>query len=468
VSPAPEAIAVLPFLNLSPDPDQEYFSDGLTEEIISRLAAIESLRVAARTSSFAFKGLGMDVRRIGAELGVGSILEGSVRRDGDRLRVTAQLIQVGDGFHLWSGNYERELDAVFDIQREIADSIATTLEAELEASPAIPGSAPTTDDLIAYELYLRGRHQWVEFRESSVREAISTFERAIERVPEYAAAWAGLADAYTTLWDHGYDLEHSTYERAEAAARRAVALDDRLADAHAALAYAFNASGQRSEARRAAAQALALRPGWSRAHVEMGQALVGEGSLAEGLEQMQRAAELDPLAAGILRQLGRYLLYSDEMDAALSPLWRSYDLNPHDVLTPIWLWETYRRMGDTDGALEASLLMLPGPARRPVRALTRVVGQQRMLRWVVESALWWEPGSCGRNAYGAAFWLAALDEADRMFACLEEAQRQRFGILTIARIDPIFEPYRADPRFRALTAEGSRGTEHDPVSPTDR
>jgi TolB-like protein/DNA-binding winged helix-turn-helix (wHTH) protein len=225
------SIAVLPFVDMSPGGDQEYFADGMSEELINRLSRIEDLRVVARTSAFAFKGKNVDIREIGEQLDVGAVVEGSVRKEGDELRITAQLVQVADGYHLWSETYDRQLDDVFAIQEEVSRAIAGALEARLDTTQA---SKPPTTDLRAYELYLMGRFFWNQRSEEGLHKAVQYFEEALELDPEYALAYSGLADSYVLLATYPGHLAERL-AKARHAAVRAVATDDSLAETHASL-----------------------------------------------------------------------------------------------------------------------------------------------------------------------------------------------------------------------------------------
>jgi TolB-like protein len=219
---------VLPFADMSPGGDQEYFADGMAEELINTLSKIEDLRVVARTSAFAFKGKDVGIREIGDRLNVGAVVEGSVRRAGDRLRITAQLVQVADGFHLWSETYDRRLEDVFAIQDEIAVAVAQALKARLVDTPSFN---PPTQDLRAYELYLTGRHFWNLRTEAGMRRAIEYYEEALALDPRYAPALSGLADAYAQLWNYQFDERPEIVSRARKAATEALRLDPSLGEA---------------------------------------------------------------------------------------------------------------------------------------------------------------------------------------------------------------------------------------------
>ncbi|UCC83920.1 MAG: hypothetical protein JSW46_03010, partial [Gemmatimonadota bacterium] len=264
------SIAVLPFANMSDDPGNEYFSDGMTEEIINALAQLEGLRVAARTSSFAFKGKSPDVREVGAKLNVATALEGSVRKAGNRLRITAQLVSVADGYHLWSERYDREMEDVFAIQDDIARAIAEKLQVTLVAGVAEPLVRRPTENVEAYDLYLRGRffaHQGGE----GPRKGLEYFQRALAGDPEYALAHAGIAEAYSQLGNTGILRPKEAMPRAREAAIRALELDETLAEAHLSLGWiGWTYDFEWSNAEKYFLRALELNPDLPEAHFKYG------------------------------------------------------------------------------------------------------------------------------------------------------------------------------------------------------
>ncbi len=327
--PSLNSIAVLPFVDLSPQRDQEYFCDGMTEEIIDALTRAGAFRVVARTSSFAFKGKQQDIREIGRKLDVGAVLEGSVRKDGDRLRVTAQLISVADGYHLWSETYERELKDVFTVQDEISRAIVDTLRQKL---PQRVGGAPKaqTEDIATYELYLKGRFYWNRWRTEGAEKAIGYLNQAIARDPNYAPAWAGLADSYCWLAFFGNVAPTEAMPKARAAAEKAIALDDSLADAHVSLGYIralyeWDWSGAKREFQRA----VEVNPNSPDAHFGYGLVyLAPMGHTDEALAELRRAVQLDPLSLVNNTYLGLVLEFNGQMDAAIEQFQRVLDMDP--------------------------------------------------------------------------------------------------------------------------------------------
>lgn len=293
------SVAVLPFINMSADADNEFFADGITEEIINVLTQIEGLRVAARTSSFFFKGKHADMRQIGEQLNVRTVLEGSVRKVGDRLRITAQLVSVADGYHLWSERYDRELKDVFAIQDEIASSIADRLKLTLEGDRAQHLVNAGTNNLDAYQFYLKGRALLYR-RGGVIPRAAECFDQAVKLDHSYALAWAGLADAYTTLGYYGLTHPEACMPKAMEAARRAVALGPSLAEAHTALAMSsLMGAWDKAEAEREFLCALQLSPSYvqARGWYALFYLQFSEGRLAEGASQAKLALDSDPLSS---------------------------------------------------------------------------------------------------------------------------------------------------------------------------
>jgi TolB-like protein/DNA-binding winged helix-turn-helix (wHTH) protein len=294
-----DSVVVLPFVNMSADPENEYFADGITEEIINALAQIRDLHVVARSSAFSFKGKHVDPRVAGEQLDVRTILEGSVRRAGDQLRITAQLVNAADGFHLWSERYDRELKDVFAIQDEIARSIALRLQISFAGDEAGPLVRAGTRSPEAYEAYVKGRVLLYK-RGAAIPRALEACRRAVTLDPEYAQAWAGLADAHSALGYYGFVRPEVTMPKAIEAARRAVALDASLAEAHTALAMAcLMGTCDKTESGREFLHALELSPRYAqaRAWYALFYLQAQEGRLDEGVAQARMAEQSDPLSA---------------------------------------------------------------------------------------------------------------------------------------------------------------------------
>ncbi len=323
------SIAVLPFVNMSGDAENEYFSDGLSEELINALVMVDGLKVAARTSAFAFRGQERDVREIGTELGVEHVLEGSVRKAGNRVRITAQLIHAEDGFHLWSETYDRQLDDIFAVQEEIAAAISEQLELTLTPEDRSNLARRRTDDLEAYDLYLLGRHNWATRLDEGLLNAQRYFEAAIERDSSFAPAWAGLAAVYDALpWYTDFPA-HEGARKGKEAARNAIALDPSLAEAHAALGvilYEFDWDWDGAAA--AFVDMHAADPDYAQGLNWECQFQTAIGEIDQALALCRRAVELDPLFMHNHYILGYTLASAGQMDEALVSLERAIELQP--------------------------------------------------------------------------------------------------------------------------------------------
>jgi len=292
------SIAVLPFANLSEDPSNDYFSDGMSEELLNLLARAPDLRVASRTSSFAFKDKNLDVREVARQLGVETVLEGSVRRDGDRVRITAQLIDAETGYHLWSNTYDRELKDIFavqdDISEEIVKALKITLGAPGEETPMVARAAPPTQDVEAYQLYLQARHQWKRRGDKSVRRSIELLQQALERDPDFARAYSGLAAAYVVLPGYAGEEPGPYLVQATEAAQQALSRDPNLAEAHAVLAEIAVSEHHWTDAEAGFFFATSLDPNDPTAHQWYSLLLRQTGRLDKALEEAKLALDLDP------------------------------------------------------------------------------------------------------------------------------------------------------------------------------
>ncbi len=315
-----QSVAVMPFTNLSGDPSKDYFSDGMSEELLNLLARVPGLQVAARTSSFAYKGRDIDVRQIGKELGVETVLEGSVRQAGDQVRITAQLIDTSSGFHLWSETFDRKLADIFQVQDEIAKAIVDRLRIELapaDQQAALRQQVPT-QNVEAYQLYLQGRAVWKLRGEDNLKHAIEFFQQAVARDPAFARAHAALASAYVVM--PGYteeDDQQEFFELAETAARQALAIDPNIGEAHAVLAQINAERGDLLDAESGFFFAISLEPNEPTPHQWYSILLMNTGRLDAALAQAKKAQELDPTSPILAANLANAYLMKGDDDAAL-------------------------------------------------------------------------------------------------------------------------------------------------------
>ena len=442
------SVAVLPFRNLSPDRENEYFSDGMTEELINALAQVPGLRVAARTSSFAFKEKQEDVRAIGERLGVRSVLEGSVRRSGDRLRVAAQLVDASAGYHVWSETYDRSASDVFAVQEEIARSIVEKLKSKLGLATGEAIVRRGTDDPEAYNLCLKGRYFWNRRTLESSRRAIAYFEQAIARDPSYASAYAGLSDSYV-------GRAKDEMAKAKEAAEKAVALDDHLAEGHAALARAlfyhdWNWAGAEREFRRA----LELNPFYPETHHIYSHFLLPAGRIQESMTASRRALDLDPLSVAMVAHVGWHLVYSGSSEESMPYSRAAIDMDGSFFAARIHLGMALEALGRLDEAIEqfrrageiSSASSEPAGSLGHALALAGRADEARAVLDEMEA----RPASRAPSPFDVAIVWAGLGERDRVFEWLGRAADERLPSIVEMRIDPRFRPFADDPRFIAL------------------
>ena len=456
-APDSSSIAVLPFVNLSSDKENEYFSDGLTDDLIDALAKVPGLRVVARGSAFQFKGKNPDIRAVGRQLNVAAVLEGSVQRSGDRLRITAQLSSVASGYHVWSETYDRRLADVFAVQDEISRAIVGALELRVAGNPGGRLVQSPTQDPEAYNLYLQGRFHLNKWRPEGARKGIEYFGQAIAKDPGYAPAYTGMADCYTWLGVFGWTAARQAMPEARQAANRALQLDETLAAAHVSLGYVkalydWDWRGAGREFKRA----LELSPGDADAHFAYSVTyLTPLGRLDEALAEIQRALALDPLSP--YKITGAGMIYSDrrEYDRAVEQFRKAIELEPsfYHAYDEILGVETVRRRpAAVDAVMQAMRTAFPNVDDTSVRARRAAQqGDQAGARAMVES--WIQ--KCvrtdrpGKSCYAAQIY-ASIGEKDLAFTWLEKAYEERNPLLAYAKVMPYYDNLRGDPRFEGL------------------
>jgi TolB-like protein/DNA-binding winged helix-turn-helix (wHTH) protein/Tfp pilus assembly protein PilF len=442
-------LAVLPFENLSGDPEQEYFSNGLTEEMITQLGRLDPgrLGVIARTSAMQYKGAHKDARQIGSELGVDYLLEGSVRRDGNRVRISAQLIGVRDQSHQWAENYDRELRDILALQSDVASAIAQRIRLQLTPAEHARLENPRAMNPDAYENYLKGRFFWNKRTVEGFQRAIECFQRAVTLDPGYVQAYAGLADAYALLgsWANTIMPRRDAMTAARGAAQKALALDDSLADAYASLGfvkmhYDWDFAGAEKEFQRA----IALNPGYATAHHWYAYDLVALARLDDALAEIRRAQQADPLSVIISRDVGEILFFAGRNDEAIAQFRKTLEMDPNFELAHWSLALAYyrtaqskefleelRRAGPNPGCAQGMLYAAQGKRREAYRMLKRFSK---------------EFGHAQESACAYAF----LGDKDRAFAYLEKAFEERNGGFIVMRFAAECDPLRSDPRFEQL------------------
>jgi serine/threonine-protein kinase len=457
--PAPvgktRSIAVLPFVNASADSENEYLCDGVTDELINALTKVEGLRIASRTSVFALKGKPQDIRAIGALLGVSAVLEGTVRKSGDRLRITVQLAAADDGRTLWSERYDRLLDDVFAVHDEISRTIVSTLRTTFLADIADPTPQRYTDNVQAYSLYLKGRFCWNKRSQEGVREAIAYFEQAIDHDPGYTLAYSGLSDSYALQVDYRGVPVREGYELARRYALKALALDDNLPEAHTSLAwvqFAYDWDWEGSE--RSYRRALELNPAYATGHHWYSFVLLASGQAEQALVEAHTALELDPSSLSIRRGLGWVYYYTRRYESAVYHLRRAIAMNPTSE-------DTYRVLGlvltqqgaydEAERAFREAITLSPelSYATAGVAHVLALRGRRREAE-----ALLAELDARARDHYVSpvAFCIVhlGLRNIDQVFSWLDRAYQDRRGWLTYLNVDPMLDAVRDDPRFGEL------------------
>jgi serine/threonine-protein kinase len=454
--PAPEkSIAVLRFMNMSEDSENEYFSDGVTEEITSMLANVPGLRVAARTSAFSFKGENRDVTEIGQKLRVAALLEGSVRKSGQQVRIAAQLVNAADGFHIWSEVYDRELADIFVLQEEIARTIVEKLQVQFLGPVDTPHVARQTENLEAYNLCLKGRYFSNQRTVNGLRASIDYFQQAIALDDAYAQAYAGLADAYSLLGWYRHLSAEEVYPRIRWAAEKAIGEQCCVPEAltshgYARFLYEWDFPGAEAEFR----QAMNLDPGYPTVHHWYGEFLMAMGRLEEAREQVLQAHALDPLSLTINVGVGWSEYFLGRWEKAIEHYESVLLMKPDFVIVPWFLGPAYVQSGQYAKAVAFYEDWMERRGEHP--GLVALLAQAYALAGHVDEAedvysgLQESDQSAPVFADYHALTLTALGRTDEAFEYLEKALTERSWVLVFLKVDPAYEPLRSDPRFPNL------------------
>jgi TolB-like protein/DNA-binding winged helix-turn-helix (wHTH) protein/Tfp pilus assembly protein PilF len=446
------SLAVIPLENLSGDKSQEFFADGMTDELITDLAQNSNLRVISRTSVMRYKATRKPLPEIARELGVDAIVEGTMERAGNRVRVRAQLIRASDDRHMWAESFERDLPDVLGLESEVASSIARQVQMKLLSDRPPVGRKINP---AAYEAYLKGRYAWNRRGEAALQEGIQFFHQAIALEPTYAEAYSGLADSYTTLGYLSYLPPREAFPQARAAAEKAISLDSSLAEPHASLAYIsfyfdWNWTAAEAEFRKA----IALNPNYATAHDYYCSFLTAMQRPNEARAQIERALQLDPLSLSINSDVGFQMVYSYQYDAAIEQLKKTLQMNPKFPLAHLWLGRAYQAKGmfdqamveyqATDSALPdwpvtvAGIGNLQGYAKKDADARLTLARLDNISKTKYVTP------------YGVALVYAGMGDKDQAFHWLEKAFDDRANWLVWLRFDPRWDSIRSDPRYADL------------------
>jgi serine/threonine-protein kinase len=448
-----KSIAVLPLVNLSSDPGNEYFAAGIQDEIITRLAQVADLKVISCSSTQRYKGAAQNLRQVASELGVTNILEGSVQKANDEVRVNVQLLNALTDSHLWADSFDRKLTDVFAVESEIAKTVADTLRAKLSGREAATLSARPTENSAAHELYLKGRFFWNKRNTTDLEKALTYFQQAAKEDPNYALAWSGIADVYVLLPLFGGANPADAYPKAKEAANKAIALDSNLAEPHAALGliagiFDFNATLSMHECEKA----IALNPNYATAHHWLGNGLLEEiGDFDRSIAEMKRALELDPLSIAINVDLGYSYYFAGRYQEGIAQIRKTLDLDPNSYYAHYNLGEVLEVSGDLPGAISeygksVALDNDPYPLALLGHAQARSGNgdaARKILQRLAASSRYTPDYSVGLVYLGLGDKKQAMDFFEKSFA-------KRQPDLNTIRFDPLLKPLHGDPRFEAL------------------
>jgi len=450
------SICVLPLANVGNDPDQEYFSDGITEDLILGLSQISALRVVARNTSFTFKGKPAEITTIAAQLRVSHFVEGSVRQSGNRVRITAQLIDASTGHHLWAERFDRELTDVFAIQDEISEAIVSQLKVKL--LPGELGPPKHVPDAKAYEATLKARHCWNRGTEASLHEAVALFREAIAHDPDYARPYAGLADAFVLLGNHTYVEPETAYAQARKAAERALSIDPELADARASLGLiAFVHDWNAAQAERHLRTAVELDPASPMARHHLSRLLSATAQHDDAIAHARTAVETDPLSLAATVQVANALDIADRSDESLEVLEKALALFPNEFRIYYKLVFVFASLGRAEDSLAAAhdAVRVGGRTMFALGALgyaNAIAGHSAEARTIAR-----EMEAAAAKCYVCPFDIAAIysamGEKDEAIQWLHKALEMRDHAMLFAAVDPALEQLRSDPRFAEIVQQ---------------
>jgi adenylate cyclase len=454
-APQIRSLAVLPLDNFSRDPEQEYFADGMTEALITDLAQVSALKVISRTSVMQYKGTRKPLREIARELGVDAVIEGSVQRSGDRVRITAQLIEALTDRHLWARSYERDLRDVLALQGEVAQAIAGEIRVQLtpQEQTRLASARPVNPE--AHELYLRGRYFWNQRTLESYQKGLRYFEQAIEKDPNYALAYVGLADSYAVITTFANVPPRETFSRAREAAQKALELDETLAEAHASLAYIhlnydLDWAGAKKEFRRS----LELKPSYAHAHHWYAHYLTALGKMDEALAESQRALDLDPLAPVMREHRCWQYMMARQPDQAIERCRQDLEVSPDFAQLRVHLGNAYLEKRMPEKAVTEFERALSASENNALYRSALVRGLAQAGRIAESEKLLNEMKADAKQKYISPLEIAAacagLGHNDEAMAWLDRAYAERSPTLYNLNAEPRWDSLRTEPRFHAL------------------
>jgi len=455
--PVTKSVAVLPFVNMSPEKENEYLSDGITEDLCTALTQVKGLHVPARTSSFAFKGKTEDVRKIGEQLNVATVLEGSVSKAGNKLRITAQLISVADGFHLWAANYDRDMTDILEIRSEISRQVVDALKVQLGMEETQRLAKKPTETSEAYETYLLGRYELNKFTESGFSKGVEHFKHAIELDPSFALANAGLAEAYSMLAYWNYVAPTAGFPEAKRAALRALELDPGLPEGRTALGFVlFEYEWQYEAGEREFMEAIRLNPRSAATHMGYGEFLLSLGRLPEAMREFENARQSDPLSVRLTFDIGAWYWFDRQLEPAVAEVQKAVAMDPTNSLTyhmlgyilfkmnkPAEAVDAWEKANTFEGVFTAS-------ENAELRKVYETSGATAFLRREAELEQKWIERGKYRSPLFIALHYAGAGANEEALKWLERAVEERAGWLPELKMEPMWDPFRSNPRFVAL------------------
>ena len=453
--PAERSVFVLPFVNMSNDPEQDYFSDGLTEELITNLSKLSEMRVISRTTSMQYKGTKKDIKTIGKETNVNYIMEGSVRKHRDNLRITAQFLDAGKDDHLWAETFRGKVDDIFDIQEMVSEKIIEALRIQLTKDEQVMLEKRYTDDSEAYQLYLKGRHFWKQRNEDGLKSAIAYFEKALERDPDYALAWAGLADTYSLMGEYTNISRRESYPKQMAAVNKALEIDNRLSEAHISLAISLMLNEWDWEnAEKEFKLGIDLNPKYANGRHWYAELLLFVGRTEEAFREISLAVDLDPVSQGILKDKGIFYYYTGQYTKAIDMASMTLELDPNFVPAYRLLSLAYQGMKMFGEAITENERWgkLTGNKIKAEVALAEIYAASGRKGEAEKIIAGIEAGKnlSANDHRGMAQVYAGLGEIDKAFFWLEKSYQHHEESLCSLKIDPKMAPLRSDPRFKLM------------------
>lgn len=450
-----DRLAILPLANISQDPNDDYFADGLTEELIASISQIHGLRVIARTSVMRYKGTNKSIREIGQELNVGSVLEGTVRKAGGKIRISIRFIETTNEELRWSQKFDREIQDIFEIQGEIAEKVSQDLQEQVLVRGTLPTEGRAPRDIEAYILYLRGRQSWNKRTEADLKQAIGFFEQALQIDPQYARAFAGIADSYAALALLEYMPPNEAYPNAASAVKQALALDSELPDALTSqgLIY-FQYEWNWAEAEITFQQAIRINPNYAPAHHFYADYLKAMGRFEEALNEIEKARELDPLSLAINTGVGHVLYLSRQYDRAIVEYQKAVDLDPNFMATHLWFGRPYLEKGMYQEAIAEleTAVRLSGESTLALAMLGHGLasaGRGEEARQILDKLI-----ERSAHQYVPSYWIAVIyngfRDKQQVLAWLEKAYQERSSWLVWIHVEPRFAWLRQDPDFSTL------------------